>query len=149
MQRARAVTLDGSKSTTRRKPMRSYEWRFTPGTDCDGVTPKNVRMTGKKVTIVPLCSLTATLKVTNDEGDTGEDVARINVAPRGGAAWRTPFSRRPQDGGPGAPAGVPTGERLADGTVELGKVTTGLNASDCGKETQRGAVIVCPSHPAS
>ncbi|MEW6583883.1 MAG: hypothetical protein AB1416_14105 [Actinomycetota bacterium] len=141
VQRAGTVTLDGSKSTTRHRPMRSYRWTFAPGEDCEGVSPKGVTMTGKTVRVVPLCSLTATLEVEDDEGHTDTDIARVKVVPRT-SGWRTPFARRTQDGGARAPTGVPSARTLPDGAVE-GSLFVGLNASDCGEE-KPGAAIVCP-----
>jgi hypothetical protein len=141
VERAATVTLDGSKSTTRHKPMRSYRWKFAPGEDCEGFSPRGVTMTGKTVKVVPLCSLTATLEVEDDEGHTDSDVARIKVKPRT-SGWRTPFSRRTEDGGARAPTGTPSARTLPDGGVE-GSLFVGLNASDCGQE-KPGAAIVCP-----
>jgi hypothetical protein len=141
VERGKSVTLDGSKSKTKHKPMRSYEWTFAPGPDCEGITPKSVRMRGKKVKIVPLCSLTATLEVTNSEGDDDKGIARVVVKPRTNG-WKTPFNRRTQDGGAGAPSGAPSSTALGNDTYAF-KIDGGLNESDCGQGVP-GAAIICP-----
>jgi hypothetical protein len=140
VQRGNSVTLDGSRSKTKHRPMRSYKWTFAPGPDCEGITPKRVTMEGKRVKIVPLCSLLATLEVTNAEGDDDKAEARVTVTPRKNG-WKTPFNRRTQDGGAGAPSGAPQAIAINGGYAFA--INGGLNESDCGPG-EPGAAIVCP-----
>src|SRR5262249_16118115 len=71
--RGATATLDGSKS---KKDITSYTWELSPGADCpSGTTLRTTTLTGAKVSFTLLCSLEATLTVSDgsDEDSTTID----------------------------------------------------------------------------
>jgi hypothetical protein len=136
--RASTRTLDGSKSTGK---LKSYEWTFE-ALDCGTVkTRAGAKKIGKKVTIKPLCTIKATLTVSDGRCKDSQTIT-VKVTPRR-EGWTTPFSHRSQDGGPSAPTDVPRAS-CAGGTCYVVSGTLGLNLPDCPGEPEQGDAILCP-----
>jgi hypothetical protein len=91
--RTELTTLDGSKSIPGPFPITKYAWTWSPGADCGGITLASQLAspgeTGESVTIVPLCSLSITLTVTDSSGATSSDSTTLTVTPRGGTFGST------------------------------------------------------------
>ena len=151
--RAATQTLDGSGSEG---DIKSYEWTFdradcTGGPCvgyCDRVGPKTgAKKTGARVTIKPLCTIQATLTVTDGQ-DEDTDSVEVTVTPRS-EGWRTRFFHRwaptpAQRAHPLAPKDPPVVTCFADCTVEL---RNGFNAPDpktCPGQELPESRIVCP-----
>jgi hypothetical protein len=134
--RGGTVTLDGSKS---KKDITSYTWELAPGADCpSGTTLRTTTLTGAKVSFTLLCSLEATLTV-SDGGDEDSTTIEVPVRPR---PSKTPFARRSVDGGPGAPTALPSSSCVS-GTCTA-SIDGGLNLPDCPGTPQPGSAIICP-----
>jgi hypothetical protein len=145
--RAATRTLDGSKSTG---DIESYKWTFASSRSCNGVEPKaGATKRGARVTIKPLCTIGATLTV-SDGRDEDSDTVEVTVTPRI-QGWRTTVLHRwiatPAQGAPsGAPIGAPVASCTPtnDCTIEL---KGGLNVPDpraCPGEEFRGSRVFCP-----
>ena len=140
--RAERVTLDGSASGPR-KCIRAYRWTFAPGDNCHGADLAESTKTGPTPTIVPLCSLVATLTVLGDTGKRAQTTARVRVRPRTGA-FTTPDVRheekRVADSRIDDPPFMHPGEDYGD---RNGGIVLGLNVSAC-RSGSRAAPFLCP-----
>lgn len=134
--RGARVTLDGSKS---KKDITSYTWELAPGADCPtGTKLAKTKLTGARVSFWLLCSLEATLTV-SDGNDEDSTTIRVPVRPR---PWSTPFSRRAVEGGPGAPTAAPRASCVSGSCVV--SIDGGINLPDCPGSQQPGSKIICP-----
>jgi hypothetical protein len=90
--RAARITLDGSRSHATTGSIRSYRWTYRLGPGCPkgAHVARNAVSRQRRVQIVVLCSVDATLTVTGSSGEQASDDAKIDVMPRAGAAWQTP-----------------------------------------------------------
>jgi hypothetical protein len=140
--RAERVTLDASSSAPR-GCIRAYRWAFEPGNDCDGVSLKPSTKSGPAPTIVPLCTLVATLTVIGEKGKRAQTSTRIRVRPRT-ADFTTPDvtheEKRVEDARINDPPFTHPGEDYGD---KNGGIVIGLNVSAC-REGSRAAPLLCP-----
>ncbi len=142
VRRAGKVKLDGSKSTPRPKIER-YKWKLKPiGGACPEDIPlKATKKEGRKISVVPLCGVRATLTVVAKNGDRDTQSTDITVLPRGPKPWRTPFSHREKTGDSRTPRDPPS-VTTVDGGYAF-SLFGGLNVSDCGRNTG-SSEILCP-----
>ena len=153
--RAATRTLDGSRS---KGDITSYEWTFdqaecTEGACagyCDQVGPKaGAKKRGARATIKPLCTVQATLTV-SDGQDEDSDTILVPVTPRT-HGWKTQVLHRwvptPATGAPsGAPREEPVVKCHADGSCAVA-LKGGLNVPDpkaCAGQEVIGSNILCP-----
>ncbi len=140
--RAERVTLDGSASGPR-NCIRAYKWAFDPGDNCHGAALKESTKNGPTPTIVPLCSLMATLTVFGERGKRAQTSARIRVRPRT-ADFTTPDvkheEKRVEDPRINDPPFTHPGEDYGN---KNGGIVLGLNVSAC-REGSRSTPFLCP-----
>ncbi|MBS1886814.1 MAG: hypothetical protein JSU06_06465 [Actinobacteria bacterium] len=143
VRRAGKVKLDGSGSTPKAK-IEKYKWSFKPiAADCPaGVSGDAAHKEGKTTSIVALCGVKATLTVVAKNGERDTASTTVEVRPRGGKTWRTPFSQREVKGDPRTPTNPPSATALGGGEFAF-SLFGGLNVSDCGRESA-SAEILCP-----
>ncbi len=84
VERGQPVALDGSASTGL---IKQYSWTFSPAGDCPEDLSPGASKTGVRSSVVPLCSMTATLTVTDGAEEDSAEVP-ITVTPRD---WHTPL----------------------------------------------------------
>ena len=140
--RAERVTLDGSASGPR-NCIRAYKWAFEPGDNCHGAALKESTKTGPTPTIVPLCSLDATLTVIGEKGKRATTSARIRVRPRTDGFTTPDVTHnevRVDDARINDPPFAHPGEDYGD---QNGGIVLGLNVSAC-RQGSRGAPFLCP-----
>lgn len=156
--RAATRTLDGSRSTG---DIKSYTWTFSsapcsgPAVDacagaCEATGPKpRARKRGERVTIKPLCSILATLTVSDGQNEDSDSV-EVMVSPRV-QGWRTRVFHRwiptPRSGAPSdAPIGPPRASCSAPDqcTVELRGARNVPDPTSCPGEEFLGSRIFCP-----
>jgi hypothetical protein len=135
--------LDGSGSRPRREIV-EYRWRFQPiQSECpEGASGSSGRKQGRRVSIVALCDVRATLTVEDRDGDTDSKSAVVKVRPRGPSGWRTPFAHREKTGDPRTPKDPPSATSVGGGNYAF-SLFGGLNVSDCGAPTA-SSEILCP-----
>jgi hypothetical protein len=88
--RAKEVQLDGSKSTPADQ-IKSYRWTFKVAHCPPGVQLRSVAKSGARASIVGLCSITATLTVSDGKGRSNAKSTQINVTAR--ELKKIPFSQ--------------------------------------------------------
>jgi hypothetical protein len=142
--RGAAVALNGSRSRAKRGRIVSYRWTFDPGPGCpQGTTVRATPKIGARVSVKLLCPVVATLKVTDNRGQTDTKSTVVGVKARSGTPWTTPFTRREELASPGRGfTSAPEVLRLPSGDVAI-TIEGGLNTTDCGAEAP-GSVILCP-----
>jgi hypothetical protein len=140
--RASRVTLDGSASGPR-KCIRAYRWSFDAGDNCHGAALQESTKTGPTPTIVPLCSVEATLTVIGEKGRRATTSARVRVRPRTDG-FTTPDVEheeiRVDDPRINDPPFAHPGEDYGD---RNGGIILGLNVSAC-RQGSRGPPFLCP-----
>ncbi len=111
VERGETVTLDGSGSTGE---IEGYRWTLEADDCPPGTDLSHVEREGERVEFVVLCSLTATLTVT-DGVDTDSDQVSVRVIPR---EWHTAFSEDTEEiamGNAGPPLVNPSGQSTFPG----------------------------------
>jgi hypothetical protein len=137
--RGSVVTLDGSRS---KGTITRYAWSFKPGAACPPKTTLRAsKKAGKKVTVVALCDLTATLTTTDKNKRTATDTALITVKDRPFPV--SPISYKAQPWGATVldsrtPRGEPTAPSRPGGVPDA---FVGLNVSTCSNEK---ISVFCP-----
>jgi hypothetical protein len=143
VRRAGKVKLDGSGSKPRPK-IDKYIWKLKPipGACPEDVPLKSTRKEGRRISLVALCGVRATLTVVARDGDRDTESTTVNVTPRGPKGWRTPFSHREKTGDPRTPHDPPSATSLGGGNYAF-SIFGGLNVSDCGRDSA-SSEILCP-----
>ena len=136
--------LDGSGSTPAGQ-IKRYDWTFRQGIGCHKNQPlRKTKVAGVRPTIVALCGLIVSLKVTDRRGRTDTAATKLTVTPREDVFAETPLKHRDepllprgkQD--PRTPRGVPWYAAL--------DWDFAVNSSDCTKEEDPNSIL-CPYVP--
>jgi hypothetical protein len=149
--RAAPRTLDGSAS---KGHVKAYEWSFDPVSCtstrpgacagyCRAAGPKpGAAKTGVRVAVKPLCTIRATLTVTDGQDDDSDSVL-VSVTPRVGPDWKTPVSYRETRDSMTVPW---VRCDTSTGACKL-ELDGGMNIPDpmtCPGQPKPGSQIVCP-----
>jgi hypothetical protein len=140
--RGHTVTLNGSKSSPRKKITR-WTWSVKPGDNCGGLTLAHSELRGETVTFTALCDLAVTLTVTNTKGEDSKPAkAAVEVQARN---WKTPFTHEVRRNDPRAPLDQPLVSVFS--RPDAAGLIGGKNRSAC-NDSDDYRKLLCPWVPA-